>query len=223
MGTKREFKWFTITQHEEEGEYLSDMHRHGWKLSKVSFPGFYYFEECEPEEYIYQLDYNQDSVKNRGEYLTMFRDCGWDYMFDFVGYSYFRKPKSQMDGDEKIFCDDESRLDMLKRVFMGRVIPLVILFFCVIIPQLMLNLTGAYNSSFEVRNWLVAVFTVLFLIYLILFATFGSQYFAFERKVKGEENFNKWKYYIFMAVIVIIALVVIGLVFYAATRGFMVF
>lgn len=26
----------------------------------------------------------------------MFTDCGWEYLQDFVGYSYFRKPKAAM-------------------------------------------------------------------------------------------------------------------------------
>ena len=44
--TKKEFKWFTITQYKQEEEYLSSMHRHGWKFTKVVFPGLYYFENA---------------------------------------------------------------------------------------------------------------------------------------------------------------------------------
>ena len=47
--TKTEFKWFTIPQYRQEEEYLTSMHRKGWKFTKVSFPGFYHFEQCEPE------------------------------------------------------------------------------------------------------------------------------------------------------------------------------
>lgn len=55
----------------------------------------------------------------------MFRDCGWEYLQNFVGYSYFRKAASDMDGtEEEIFCDDASRLDMIKRVFSQRMVPL---------------------------------------------------------------------------------------------------
>ena len=84
------------------------MHKKGWKFVKVSLGGLYGFEACEPEDVVYQLDYNPDGVKHQNEYLQMFKDCGWEYMQDFVGYSYFRKPVSEMDGDESIFCDDES-------------------------------------------------------------------------------------------------------------------
>ena len=47
----------------------------------------------------------------------MFADCGWEYLQDFAGYSYFRKPVAEMKGEEAIFCDDASRLEMMRRVF----------------------------------------------------------------------------------------------------------
>ncbi|MDD6826093.1 MAG: DUF2812 domain-containing protein [Oscillospiraceae bacterium] len=60
--------------------------------------------------------------------IGIFADCGWEYMFDFVGYSYFCKAADQSDGNDEIFCDDESRLDMMKRVLKGRVAPLIVFF-----------------------------------------------------------------------------------------------
>ena len=81
----------------------------------MTFPGCYAFEKCDPQDVIYQLDYNQDGVKNQGEYVQMFEDCGWEYLKEFVGYTYFRKPAAQMEKEENIFCDDQSRLDLLKK------------------------------------------------------------------------------------------------------------
>ena len=127
--TKKEFKWFTITQYKQEEEYLSSMHRKGWRFTKVIFPGIYSFEECEPENVTYRLDYNQDGIANKAEYVQMFFDCGWEYLFDFVGYSYFRKASEGAEDNEEIFCDDESKFDMMKRVYKGRIIPLNCYFF----------------------------------------------------------------------------------------------
>ena len=45
--TKTEFKWYTIPEYRKEEEYLSSMHRQGWKFTKVTFPGFYHFENLE--------------------------------------------------------------------------------------------------------------------------------------------------------------------------------
>ena len=48
------------------------------------------------------------------EYVRMFEDCGWEYLTEFDGYNYFRKPADKMQQKEEIFCDDISRLDMMK-------------------------------------------------------------------------------------------------------------
>jgi len=103
--SKVEFKWFTILEHEKEERYLRAMHNLGWEFVKVVFPGFYYFTECEPEDVVYQLDYNKDRMNGMREYIRMFEDCGWDYIMDFVGYSYFRKKVADMNGEEEIFPD----------------------------------------------------------------------------------------------------------------------
>ena len=96
--TKTCFRFFSIMDYEKEADFLRKMHKKGWKFVKVSLGGFYGFEACEPEDVVYQLDYNPDGVKHQNEYLQMFKDCGWEYMQDFAGYSYFRKPVSEMDG-----------------------------------------------------------------------------------------------------------------------------
>ena len=118
--TKKELRWFSIMDYEKEARYLSRMHQKGWKFKRVTMPGIYTFEKCEPEKVIYQLDYNQEGMKNQMEYVKMFEDCGWEYLLEFAGYSYFRKPEAQMSREEEIFCDDESRLDMMNRIFRGR-------------------------------------------------------------------------------------------------------
>ncbi len=131
--TKKELRWFSIMDYEKEARYLSRMHQKGWKFKRVTMPGIYTFEKCEPEKVIYQLDYNQEGMKNQMEYVKMFEDCGWEYLLEFAGYSYFRKPEAQMSREEEIFCDDESRLDMMNRIFRGRVIPLIVIFCCLIV------------------------------------------------------------------------------------------
>lgn len=169
---KTEFRYFTIPQWKQEEDYLRQQHKNGWKFTNVSFLGVYHFEKCEPEDVVYQLDYNQEGIANKEEYTQMFRDCGWEYLQDFVGYSYFRKPAADMKEEEEIFCDDVSRMDMMKRVFKGRMIPLLIIFFCCIIPNMLLQ--NQIEGTFH--NILTTTFGILFLIYLALFLTFGYQF-----------------------------------------------
>lgn len=169
--TKTVFKWFDITQHEEEQEYLREMHKKGWKLQSVRW-AFYTFVQCEPEDVVYQLDYNQ-SIENKTEYLQMFRDCGWEYIQDTMGYSYFRKPVREMRGDEEgIFCDDESRMAMWDRVFKGRVRVLLIMLFCVIIPQMIMQ--SRFDHAGNVTIFWVLV--VLLMLYLWLLGRFAWKY-----------------------------------------------
>jgi len=174
---KTEFRYFTISEWKKEQDYLRRQHKAGWKFIKVKSIGFYYFKRCRPEDVIYQLDYNQDGIKNKTEYLQMFSDCGWEYIQDYAGYSYFRKPVSEMKGrEEEIFCDDASRIEMMGRVFKGRVTPMIVSFFLIIIPQLFLNgviLDGFYN------NILARIFIVLLFIYILVFMVLGYQFLKY--------------------------------------------
>lgn len=172
---KTQFQFFTITDFEEEAQYLSKMHAKGWKFAYVSFPGFYHFVKCEPEEVIYQLDYNKEGRKNFAEYKQMYEDMGWEYLLDFVGYSYFRKPVSQMETDEKIFCDDDSRLDLLKRIFMGRVIPMLILLAVIILPFLVFTVMDPDTS--------VLGPAIMLVFYVVVFAKFGMKYRELKKKL----------------------------------------
>ena len=91
METKKVSKFYSIFEHEKEEKFLRDMHKSGWKFLKVTGFGVYHFVKCQPEDVVYQLDYNQEASSNKGEYIKMFSDCGWDYLLDYAGYSYFRK------------------------------------------------------------------------------------------------------------------------------------
>lgn len=169
---KREFRYFTIMEYEEEQEYLRKMHKRGWKFNHVSFPGIYHFKKCEPEDVIYQLDYNKDGISNKEEYVKMFQDCGWEYLLDFVGYSYFRKPVSEMKEEEEIFNDDNSKLEMLQRVYKGRMLPLMCIFCGIICPQLINFAVG----DFPYGNIIFGLYVVMFALYTVVFIKCGLKY-----------------------------------------------
>lgn len=178
--TKVEFKLFSIPQWKKEEKYLRERHNSGWEF--VSINGFclYHFQKCSPRDVIYQLDYNRDSISHKKEYIQMFNDCGWEYLQNYVGYSYFRKPVSEMDGtEEEIFCDDTSRLDMMKRVFIGRMIPLLVIFFLVIIPQIIMQrqIDTAFNHG------LMVFFCVMFGLYLTFFVLFAIPFWKYYKSV----------------------------------------
>ena len=174
METKKEMKYFTITQHKDEERYLRRMHNEGWKFLKVTGLGMYHFEKCEPEDVIYQLDYNTEGSADKAEYIRMFADCGWDYLQEYFGYSYFRKRAAEMDGEEEIFNDDNSRLAMMERVYKGRVIPLLVVFFATLLPQFVMNLS---KGNYGIAAFLGAILVV----YLGIFVFFAVQYYKLKK------------------------------------------
>lgn len=186
-------KFFTIAQYQQEEEYLSSMHEKGWKLINIVFPWFYHFEKCEPKKVTYRLDYNQEGIKNKAEYVQMFSDCGWDYLFDFVGYSYFCKEGDAGQESEEIFCDDSSRFDMMKRVYRGRIVPLITVFLCVVLPQFFMNTVG-HDGRDTFRNVILTIFLILAFLYLFLFSVLTYQFFQLEKKLSPEEASVKYKY-----------------------------
>lgn len=177
---KRRLAFFTIPEYKKEEEWLKEQHKAGLKLVKATIPCFYTFEECEAEDVVYQLDYNEEGMKNKAEYVKMYEDCGWEYITDMAGYSYFRKPVSEMDGDEEIFSDDESKIDMIERVFKGRMIPLISIFFGLIIPQMIMQFSMGEPENLV----LFGVFVLMFALYLTVFIKFGICYARLKKGAK---------------------------------------
>lgn len=177
MKHKKESRFFSIFNHEKEQEYLSENHRQGWKFLKVTGLGMYHFEECQPEDIIYQLDYNREGSAQKEEYIKMFSDCGWEYIQEYAGYSYFRKAVKEMHEEEEIFCDDESRLAMLERVYKGRMLPLLVIFSACLLPQFVLHFVNG-------RYFLAAFMGVLLLVYAALFGYCAVHYYRKKTKMK---------------------------------------
>lgn len=176
--TKTEVRYFSVPDWQKEEAYLRRRHLEGWEFVRVSGVGCYHFRRCAPKDVVYQLDFNTASRTNSEEYVQMFRDCGWEYLQNYVGYSYFRKSADEMNGEEeKIFCDEESRIDMMKRVFETRMKPLLLIFLLIIIPQLFL--LGHRGNA--VGYGLFAAYVLLFFLYLALFISFAVKYRRFCR------------------------------------------
>ena len=173
---KKEWKWFSIFNYEKEEAYLRAQHKRGWKFVKVTGFGTYHFVECQPEDVVYQLDYNQEGSANKDQYIKMFSDCGWEYLQEYAGYTYFRKPVGET--EESIFCDESSKLAMLERVYKGRLVPLLVIFSACLLPQFVLNLA---NGNYFLAGLMGAILA-------IYGAFFGySAFHYYRKKNKGGE------------------------------------
>lgn len=108
----------------------------------------------------------------------MFDDCGWEYMQDFFGYSYFRKAVAEDSVAEEIFCDEESRFQMMQRVIKGRMLPLLILFFTVLLPQFI-------SCLFYTHYYLIAsLIGGVLVMYLAIFGMCFAKYTQYKNQKK---------------------------------------
>ena len=115
--TGTEFRYFDVSEVEIEEDYLSRMHRDGWKLTKIGSFGWYHFESCEPEDVVYRMDFNPDASADRENYLRMYEDYGWECAVRVDDTFYFRKAADTAAPEStEIFSDSESRLAMMNAI-----------------------------------------------------------------------------------------------------------
>lgn len=186
MEKKSVYRIFTIADYDREALYFREMHAKGWKLRKVSysillFAVKYTFEKCQPEQVSYQLDFYPMRTSERTSYLQLFKDCGWEHITDFNGFSYFRKAHSEIESDAEfeIYNDATGKLDMVHRILRLRVLP--VLFFLSMLIPLFLKLL----SERDIFSGLVFLLTIMDCV--LLFALVIQISYIFWRL------FQKWK------------------------------
>ena len=159
MEKKIVYRIFTIADYDREALYLRKMHAEGWKLKKVSYSSLviavkYTFEKCQPEQVSYQLDLYPMKKSERASYLQLFKDCGWEHITDFNGFSYFRKLHSGIESDAEfeIYNDAFGKLAVVKRILIIRMIPILLLFlliFSALLPVFSKFVNGGSSFSWE--------------------------------------------------------------------------
>ena len=186
MEKKIVYRVFTIAVYDREALYFREMHAKGWKLKKVSysillFAVKYTFEKCQPEQVSYQLDFYPMKTSDRTSYLQLFKDCGWEHITDFNGFSYFRKAHSEIESDAEfeIYNDATGKLDIVHRILRLRLLP--VLFFLSMLIPLFLKLL----SERDVFSGLVFLLTIMDCILLLALVVQISYIFW--------KLFQKWK------------------------------
>lgn len=177
---KKEFHYFILTDYEEEEAFLREKHKNGYRLEKVTLPGVYYFGECEPEDVVYKLDFNPKKEAEKESYLQLYADYGWEYMQDLNEYSYFRKSAencSQADLD--IFSDNASRMEMLKTIFLKRMIPLLVILLTCVLPQLIRLIYEGLTQQWTMDGWTAGSLLFCFGIFILYVIILGKCLFGF--------------------------------------------
>ena len=172
MQKKIVYRIFTIADYEREALYFREMHAKVWKLRKVSysillFAVKYTFEKCHPEQVSYQLDFYPMEKSERASYLQLFKDCGWEHITDFNGFSYFRKLHSEIESDAEfeIYNDAAGKLAMVKRILTRRMLPILLLFLA-LLPVFLQSVSGGSSFSWE-KFLIVIIHSVLLIVYAI--------------------------------------------------------
>ncbi|KEQ34026.1 hypothetical protein SK1126_0351 [Streptococcus mitis] len=171
MEKKIVYRIFTIADYEREALYFREMHAKGWKLRKVSysillFAVKYTFEKCHPEQVSYQLDFYPMEKSERASYLQLFKDCGWEHITDFNGFSYFRKLHSGIESDTEfeIYNDAAGKLAMVKRILTMRMLPILLLF------SALLPVFSKFVSGGNYFSWEMFLIVIIDGVLLIVFA-----------------------------------------------------
>ena len=87
--TKTIFKAIFAWEDEKEEKWLEKMAVEGWKLVSVA-PYIYKFQRSVPERVIFRLDFKNTLDKDYQEYLTLFKDAGWNLFATYANWHYFK-------------------------------------------------------------------------------------------------------------------------------------
>ncbi|WP_086349656.1 DUF2812 domain-containing protein [Candidatus Enterococcus clewellii] len=177
---KEVVKYFGLADYLEEERFLADQHRSGWKMVGAKKLGWsYVFEKCEPEEYIYQLDFIENDQVDE-DYFQLFEDCGWEYFHKLNNWYYFRKKKSENKDENAIFNDAASRAEMAKKVMRSQwiiLLPLLIIFF---------SLSNTFRDNSSSIIW-IAVFTIYSCLVAIIVGLSIRTYRKLDRIIKANQ------------------------------------
>ena len=83
------FKVIWAWEDEKEENWLEQQALQGWNLVEVA-PFFYKFKREKPRKVVYRLDYKGTLDKDYQEYLSIFRDSGWELVTRMSNWHYYR-------------------------------------------------------------------------------------------------------------------------------------
>lgn len=175
--------FFTIADFKEEEAWLRERAREGLHLVRMYPPCFYVFERGEPEDVIYRLDFTNNAEDK--DYCRMLGEFGWENCGRCTGWIYWRRNAAELEneGESELFTDDASRLELVRKVVRTRMLPLLIIFFSCVLPNLFRALDGGmYGAS----GFFLGFFGVMTVLYLYLFIHCGGKLRRMKKELEKE-------------------------------------
>ena len=111
MLNKKQFRIFTILDLDKEEEYLHEMHLKGWKYRRSRF-GFFYFDQCQPDDVIYCI-YDSRFLKKYKYELQDFRNRGWE-LIGAGSCSILRKSSSNLLPEDQVYMSKGLRWEVMR-------------------------------------------------------------------------------------------------------------
>ncbi len=188
MEEKAVMRTFNAADWQIEQKYLINQHLHGWKLIEISKLGFYKFEKCSPEDtanMFYLIECNTNDKSKNEKHLSMLKNSGWEYLQDYCGCSYLRKPMSNLkSSDEEIIYAHKERLKFILKKLLERIPGLVIVTVCELMPRFF-HLNKPTNFFYFMVLWLLAR---CFYLYYALFIKFCFTYAGSKKAVSKKSK-----------------------------------
>ena len=152
-------KWFWAWQDDKEEQWLTEMSNQGYHLLKPGFFGRYEFEQGDPKNYVYQLDFMTGKKDQLETYLQFFTDAGWEYVGEFGSWQYFRI-LAEGDTQPEIYTDVSSKIMKYQRIA-----GILVIFMPIYLVVLNVN-----NLVDHDPTWLMVTILILWLSIICLFA-----------------------------------------------------
>ncbi|MCM1026602.1 MAG: DUF2812 domain-containing protein [Roseburia sp.] len=105
------FRWYYDT--DRETEWLNEMAEKGYAMEGF-FLGFYFFEECTPGKYLYQIDFSEEFGHVHSAYREFLAETGVEIIKIWGFWVYLRKRAEE--GPFELYSDVESRVDHYKKI-----------------------------------------------------------------------------------------------------------
>ena len=169
MKSKLQFRIFTILDEDKKEEYLHEMHLKGWRYRTSRF-GFFYFDQCQPDDVIYRI-YDSRFLKKHKHELQDFRNRGWE-LIGAGSCSILRKSSSDLLPDDQVYMSNNLRWEVMRSrlrycaaTFLGGLVVCMSLF----------------------REELSQPFFVIFVLYALMISYLIHGFFRLKRKYRVDE------------------------------------
>ncbi len=170
MNSRVEFRIFSIVDLDKKEEYLHEMHLKGWRYRTSRF-GFFYFDQCQPDDVIYCI-YDSRFLKKYKHELQDFRNRGWELM-GAGSCSILRKSSSGLLPEDQVYMSKGIRWEVMR--------------------SRLRSCTATFLGSFVVcmslfKEELSMSFFIIFLLYALLISYLTYGFLRLKRKYQVDEQ-----------------------------------